>query len=76
MKLSEIIIAYRKARGLSQRQFAKECDLSNGYISMLENELNPKTREPVQPSIPVLKKIANGMGISLSEILSIYNGGY
>lgn len=70
MKLSEFIITYRKSHGLSQRQFAKSCNLSNGYISMLENESNPKTKEPVQPSIPVLKKIATGMGMSLSDLLT------
>lgn len=70
MKLSEYIISYRTQHRLSQRQFAKICDLSNGYISMLENEVNPKTNEPVQPSIPALRKIAIGMGISLSELFA------
>ena len=70
MKLSQFIINYRKDHGLSQRQFAKACDLSNAYISMLEKELNPKTKEPVQPSIPALRKLAIGMGITISDLLS------
>jgi len=69
MKLSEYIIEYRSSHGLSQRQFAKVCNLSNGYISMLEKEVNPKTKEPVQPSIPALRKIALGMGLTLSDLL-------
>lgn len=70
MKLSQYISEYRSSHGYSQRQFAKICNLSNGYISMLEKEFNPKTKEPVQPSIPVLRKIAIGMGITLSDLLN------
>lgn len=68
MTLRELIKVYRTERGLSQRQFAAACRLSNGYISMLENNLNPKTGLPVIPSLEALKKISDGMGISLSEL--------
>ena len=36
MTLSELIVSYRNENNLSQRKFAELCDLSNGYISMLE----------------------------------------
>ena len=70
MTLGALVAEYRREHCLSQRQFAIQCGLSNGYISMLENN-NPKTGLPVTPSIPALKKIASGMGISLDELLSI-----
>lgn len=70
MQLKDLVKSYRNAHNLSQRQFARRCELSNGYISMLENDLNPKTGLPLSPSIVALKRIANGMGISLNELLS------
>ena len=68
MKLGDLIRSYRETRELSQRQFALRCDLSNGYISILEKGINPNTQRPVTPTIPQLKKLADGMGISLSEL--------
>lgn len=70
MKLSDLIIEHRNTHGLSQRQFAQHCGLSNGYISMLEKGMNPATQKPVTPTIPQLKKLAKGMGITISELLS------
>ena len=70
MTLGELIQQYRTERGLSQRQFATACDLSNGYISMLERGENPKTKLPVTPTLPAMQKIAQGMGISLTELFS------
>ena len=70
MTLSDLVQAYRREHGLSQRQFASVCGLSNGYISMLERNINPKTGQPVTPSLPALKKIADGMGISLTDLFT------
>lgn len=71
MTLRDLMQEYRSEHNLSQRQFALECGLSNGYISMLEKNLNPKTGLPVTPSLPALKKIASGMGITLTDLLSL-----
>lgn len=68
MTLGELIVKYRTEHGLSQRQFANACDLSNGYISMLEKNLNPKTQQPLVPSIAVLQKISVAMSITLNEL--------
>lgn len=70
MTLSDLVQEYRREHGLSQRQFASACGLSNGYISMLERNVNPKTGQPVTPSLPALKKIADGMGISLTDLFT------
>lgn len=70
MKLSDLIQEYRREKGLSQRQFAIACSLSNGYIAMLERGFNPKTNQPITPTITVMKKIANGMGMSLSDLIN------
>ena len=69
MTLVEIIKQYRQEHGLSQRQFAAQCGVSNGYISMLERGENPKTGEPIRPSLVQLRRIAKGMGMTLDELL-------
>lgn len=68
MKLRDLIKNYRDAHDLSQRQFANQCNLSNGYISILEKGVNPKTGKPVTPTIPQLKKLADGMAMTLNEL--------
>lgn len=69
MKLGELIVEYRASHRISQRQFADMCGLSNGYISMLERGMNPKTQKPITPTIPQLKKLADGMAMTISDIL-------
>lgn len=69
MTLKDLIIEYRNDHGLSQRKFATACGLSNGYISMLEKEMNPNTKLPVTPTLPKLKQLASGMGMSLTDLL-------
>ena len=69
MTLKDLIIEYRNDHGLSQRQFATACGLSNGYISMLEKEMTPNTKLPVTPTLPKLKQLASGMGMSLTDLL-------
>lgn len=72
MKLSEIICNYRIEHKMSQRQFAKKCGgLSNGYVSMLENDFNPATQKSIVPSLDKLKCIAQGMDMTLNELLDI-----
>lgn len=68
MKLRDLIRNYRDTHDLSQRQFANQCGLSNGYISILEKGINPKTGKPVTPTIPQLKKLADGMALTLNEL--------
>lgn len=71
MKLGELITQYRLEHDLSQRQFAISCGLSNGYISMLERGFNPATGKPVTPTIPQLQKLANGMSLTVMDILEM-----
>lgn len=68
MTLSELVIKYRTEHGLSQRQFAQDCGLSNGFISMLEKNMNPKTGQPLVPALANLQKLAAGMHLTLTEL--------
>ena len=71
MNLGDLIRNYREKHDLSQRQFAEMCDLSNGYISILEKGANPNTGKPVVPTIPQLKKLATGLGMTMMEMLEL-----
>ena len=71
MRLSEAIRDYRKRTNISQRDFSRKCDLSNTYISFLENEKNPKTGRPLIPTLEQYKKIADGMEISVQELFEL-----
>jgi len=71
MKLGEIIIEYRSRMNISQREFSRKCDLSNTYISFLENEKNPKTGKPVAPTLEQYKKIAYGMDITVQRLFEL-----
>ena len=56
---------------ISQREFSRNCDLSNTYISFIENEKNPKTGRPVVPTLEQYKKLATGMGISVQRLFEL-----
>lgn len=70
MDLGKIIRNYRELNGLSLRQFAARCnDISAGYISIIELGANPATGKPSMPSVEKLSSIAQGMGMTLDELL-------
>ena len=71
LKLSEIVRKYRAEKDISQREFAKRCDLSNSYISFIENECNPKTGRPMTPTIEQYKKLANGMSMTVQNLFEL-----
>lgn len=69
MHIGEFIYNYLIEHQMSQRQFAKRCNFSNGYISMLINNVNPKTGKPLVPSLTALLSISKAMGITLDELI-------
>jgi len=71
MTLGEYIREYREQNRMSQRDLAQAIRLSPGYISMLENNKNPRTGDPIAPSLDTLKSIANGTGKSLDALLEL-----
>ncbi len=71
MTLKDLVIKYRADNGLSQRQFALQCGLSNGYISMLEKGINPSTGAKITPTIQALNKLAAGMHTTLNELFTL-----
>ena len=56
--------AIRETSGLSQRALAKKAGVTNGIISMIEQNRN-------SPSLVTLKKILDAVPISFSDFFSI-----
>ena len=60
MELGVKIKQMRNQLGLTQEELANRCELTKGYISQLENDLN-------SPSIATLTDILSALGSNLSE---------
>lgn len=71
MKLSEIIREYRKEHKLSMDAMAERSGLSKAYIAILENERNPISGKPSKPSLETIQKLANAMGRTTDELISM-----
>lgn len=68
MTVGELIAQYREEHNISQRKFAYLCGLSNGYISMIERNLNPQTGKPPEISPDNMKAIARAMQMSMTDL--------
>lgn len=71
MTLGDIIRSYRETNNITLGEFANTCSLSKGYISMLENNINPRNNKPISPTLPSMAKVASGMGIDLDTLLKM-----
>lgn len=63
--LGSVIRAERKGRGLSQEALANLAGLSRSHVGEIE-------RGEVSVSLAALELLALGLGVSLSEIIEIY----
>ncbi len=70
MKLHDAITKFRTEHGISQREFAKRCNLSHNTINLLERGINPRSGKPLIPDTITYKKIADGMGITMDELFT------
>jgi len=61
--LGAFIRAQRTATGLSLRELAHRTQVSNAYLSQLERGLH-------EPSLTVLKSIADALGVPLESLLA------
>lgn len=71
MTLGDIVKQYRIENDISMEEFAKRCSLSKGYISMLENNINPRNNKPIAPTLPSVHKIAFGMRVDTDALLKM-----
>lgn len=69
MTLGDLVKNYREKNNITMDEFSKTCSLSKGYISMLENNTNPRNNKPIAPTLPTIKKIALAMNVDVDSIL-------
>lgn len=74
MTLGDILKQYREDNKISMDEFSKKSSLSKGYISMLENNTNPRNNKPIAPTLPTIKKIASGMNMDVDSLLKLLDG--
>ena len=63
-RFSQKLKMLRQERGLSQEGLALLCNIDRTYVGRLENLKR-------NPSLEILSKIADGLGMTLSELLHI-----
>ena len=73
MYIGEIIKEYRAKHKLSQRAFASMANVTAAYVSALENIYNPRNNKPYSVTTEKARDIANGMNMSVDELLSKLN---
>ncbi|CUU45520.1 helix-turn-helix domain-containing protein [Clostridium beijerinckii] len=63
MSIGQAIAAFAKDRKLTKYRISKESNISQTTLGEIVNEKN------TNPTIDTLEKIANGLGITLSELM-------
>ena len=71
MTLGDIIKKYRTEHKMSMDDMSELCGISKGYISMLEKNQHPKTGKPISPSLDVIKKISDAIGIDFNLLIGM-----
>ena len=71
MFLGDLIKNYRAENKLSQRDFAKLCNLSHTYIAALEKNIDSRTGKPIAPTLDTVKYVSKAMNMSIEDILHL-----
>ncbi|CZT39136.1 XRE family transcriptional regulator [Streptococcus agalactiae] len=70
MHIGKYIKEYRDTNNLSMAEFAKESGISKAYVSVLEKNRDPRNGKEIIPSIPIIKKVSDTIGISFDDLLN------
>jgi transcriptional regulator with XRE-family HTH domain len=71
MNLGEIIHNYRMDNKMTLDDVAKKCGITKGYVSMLEKNVNPKTKRALSPSIETILKVSKGLSIDIDKMFEM-----
>ena len=71
MLLKDLIAEYVANNSISYRAFAKQTGVSSAYLSMINAGVNPSTGRPPVVSFQKLSKIAEGMGMSVHQLIQL-----
>jgi len=62
-RLKTVLRKLREAKGLSQRDLAKEAKVTGAYVAQLETGVRKN------PSLDALKRLAKALGVPVTELL-------
>lgn len=68
MTLGDVISEFRELNNLNMEEFGKMANLSKSYISMLENNKDPRGN-PINPSLETIDKVASAIGVELDTLV-------
>lgn len=74
MTFAEMIKAFRESSDMSMEDFARLSGLTKAYISRIERGTDPRTGNPVNPSMETIESCAKAMGIRPSELVRTIEG--
>jgi len=61
----------RNQLGLSTRGLAEKSGVSAGYVSQLENVLEPRSGKPISPTVDTVTLLAKGLNTSIEYLLGL-----
>ena len=74
MTLGALVKAYRKANGLTMKEFGERIGRTKGYISQLESGINPTNGRPIRPTLETVQRIAAAMGEDTETLIRMLDG--
>lgn len=69
--LGKFLKTIRAEKDLSLRELSVRTGLSHSYLNNLENGADPRTGNPVSPTLPTLNKLAKGLEVPIDKIIDI-----
>ena len=76
MYLGDLIKSFREKNKMSQRDFAKLCNLSHTYIAALEKNIDSRTGKPIAPTLDTVKYVAKAMNMPIEDVLHLLDEEY
>lgn len=73
--LGRYIKRKRKEKDLALRDLSDLTKISHAYLSIIEKGLDPRSGNPISPTLSTLQKLAKGLDVSLEELIYVNNCG-
>ena len=70
LRFAKALKSLRKAKGLTQENLAQRAGVDYKYLQKLEG------RNPSSPTLATMEKLANGLGVSLVELITLLEKPY
>ncbi len=74
MNLGDVIKNYRMEQKISQDVFAEKSGLSKAYVSILERNYNPKSKNPPIPSLETIKAVSSAISCDFNDLIALLDG--